>query len=177
MPENRLSRFGLTETGEKVTYLHRTIGQETDKLGKALVAAIESPGDLLTRNAELERQMQQMIEDAAERERIEATSTSSHAERAALKQLAEAQAESEAKDSEVRKMRIALEAARDELQKLQSQKNDLRRDLEAERSELHKCRQELRTTRLPPHLRHDLPRHGSPRASGGSCGFRIPAAT
>ena len=86
MPENRLSKFGLTETGEKVTYLHRTIHQEADKLGKALIQAFDSPGELIARNAELERQMQQMIEDNLERERLAAASTSSHAERAALKE-------------------------------------------------------------------------------------------
>jgi hypothetical protein len=163
MPENRLARFGLTETGEKVTYLHKACANEADKLGKALVTAYDSPAVLMERNAQLEREMGQMVQEEAEREQKREADDGKSTERAALKALEAAQAEIENKDGEMRSMRIALEAARDELHKLQQQKTELRRELEGERSELHKLRQEKRTTQLPPHMLHDLPRHGSPR--------------
>ena len=164
MPENRLLKFGVTEVGEQVTHLHKRVAQECEKKNRATAEAIDQPERLMARNRELEAQVHDMIEAERERERQSSlNNASSHAERAALKQLAESQAECEAKDSEMRRMRIALEAARDELQKLSNEKTDLRRELEQERSELHKLRQEKRTTVLPHQVNDDRPRHNSPR--------------
>ena len=163
MPENRLGRFGIGEQGEILTAQHRTVLQKCDNLLGQGNGPEAREAALLQRNAELEERLQQMIDAEEERLKNELAATSSHAERAALKRLEEAQVEIESKDSEIRKMHIALEAARDELHKLSAQKSELRRELEDERSELHRLRQEKRTTELPLHVFDDLPSHSSPR--------------
>ena len=160
MVNNRLNAY---PEGERLSMLHTTLNDKCDTLGQSAMMFREMPDMLQTQIVALEAQVQEMRDAEVERLRQEALIDPNTAEKIALEKLAQAQAESEEKDSELRRMRMALQAARDELQKVSAGKAELKRELEAERAELHKLRQQAFVTQLPERIVSDAPAHGSPR--------------
>ena len=160
MVKNRLPHTGK---GELLTIMHQNLLEKCEALGNAALALREKPEALMHEKAELERHLQDLLHQDEERQRKASMSHASEKERAMHRELDAARSEVDRKDSELRRMRIALQASHDELQQVSAQRAELRRELDAERAELHKLRQERRTTTLPPRVVSEAASHASPR--------------
>ena len=160
MVKNRLPHTGK---GELLTIMHQNLLEKCEALGSAALALREKPEALMHEKAELERHLQDLLHQNEERQRKASMSHASEKERAMHRELDAARSEVDRKDSELRRMRIALQASHDELQQVSAQRAELRRELDAERAELHKLRQERRTTTLPQRVVSDAASHASPR--------------
>lgn len=152
-------------SAERISMLHGAVLDKCNEFGQATLALRSKPEELLEQNLALQAEIARLLDEDEARRRHEASVDGRTAERAALEQLAHAQEAVQARDGELRRTRIALEATRADVQKLAHEKAALQRELAAERSELHKLRLERRVTELPTGngTRGGAPTHRSPR--------------